>query len=122
MSTFSKPRTQTFFANGAITAGQPVKAVTDDKHVTPCTAASDKVIGIAMNTTTTLGDVVEVAINGGGAKALADGTIAMGDVLVADGTGVIVSTTTGDRIVGVAMQAAVSGDLFWMEVALGLHY
>lgn len=116
MASTSKPRIIVFKADGAIAKGQPVKIGSDNDHVAAATAASDKSIGIAQVAVTTAEDKVEVAIPGGGAKLLAGGTIAAGDMLVPAASGVVSSTNNGDRGIAIAMHAAVSGDIFWGEV------
>jgi hypothetical protein len=117
MAATSKPRIIVFKADGAIAKGQPVKFGSDNDHVAAATAASDKSFGIAQNAAVNAGDKVEVAIAGGGAKALAAGTISAGDFLVPAASGVVSSTNNGDRGVAIAMRSAVSGDIFWAEVA-----
>lgn len=123
MASILQPKIQTFLAGGTIVAGHAVKFGADKSHVVECTAASDKSIGIAISGTTTVEDPVEVGRAGGGAKAVAHTTIALGDPLVSftDGT-LSPSTTTGDRIIGFSDQDAVVGDIFAMVVQQGLHY
>lgn len=120
MSSTSAPRFLTFIAGGAIPLGVPVKAGADKEHVVVCTAASDKSIGIAQSVAAASGDTVEVALPGGGAKALSQGAISMGDILVPSTAGVVASTANGERHCAMAMEDAVSGDLFAVEVVVGI--
>lgn len=120
MSSTSAPKIQTFKAGAAILKGIPVKAGADREHVVVCTAASDKSIGIAQCAATSAEDYVEVALNGGGGKALAQGTISMGEMLVPGSAGVVASSTGGERHCAVAMEDAVAGDMFATEVAIGI--
>lgn len=119
MASHSESRTLTFKATAAISRGHAVKFGADRMTVTKATAASDLLIGVAQTAPTTAGDLVEVAINGGGAIGLAGGSISAGNKLTVhtDGT-LLASTTANDQVVGVAMEDAVAGDLFAMEVAL----
>lgn len=119
MASYSEPRVLTFKATHAMSRGHAVKFGADRLTVSKGSAASDLLVGISQTTVTTAGDKVEVAINGGGAIGLAGGTISAGNKLTAhtDGT-LLASTTSNDQVVGVAMEDAVAGDLFAMEVAL----
>lgn len=71
----------------------------------------DKTIGILMNAPT-IGQVCEIATVGGGAKALAGGTIAAGDPVTASSVGRVVKATSGKDVIGYALESAVSGDIF----------
>lgn len=98
----------------------------DLEHVAKATAATDKIIGTAnhdVEYNSASGDEpLEVCMNGGGAPFKAGGTIQLGDMLTADANGDIVATTTsGNRVVGVATQDAVVGDIFGGEVALSVY-
>lgn len=103
----------TFTAAAAILKGQPLKF--SGSAVTPCTAATDAAIGIALDDAAAA-DIVPVAILGaftGTALLRAGGAIAAGAQVAADGT-----TTGGatDVIVGRALSAAAAaGDL--VEIA-----
>ncbi len=120
MASSSAPRILTFKAAAAMAAYKAVKAGADDQHVAVASAGSDKVIGIGQSAPTAAEDPIEVAINGGGAKALLGvGGAAFGDKLVSDASGTfIVSTTANDRVVCIAMGAGVAGDVIGVEVAL----
>lgn len=120
MASIFQPNIQTFVAGGVIVKGHAIKLSTDDgKTVVECTDEPDKGFGIAQNAALAAGDMVEVAITGGGAKALAQTTVAIGDLLCSHTDGTIKPTTTAnDRVLGVAMQAAVAGDIFAMHVSV----
>lgn len=121
MASSSNPRIEIFKADGAIAKGKAVKAGSDKDHVAVASAATDKIIGWAQNAAVNAGDKVEVALHGGGAKCLAGGNVAMGDVLTSDASGQAIATTTNaDRYAGVAMQSAVAGDIFYAEVSVGI--
>lgn len=55
----------------------------------------------------------------GKVKVTAGGTISAGDQIATDGSGNAVTATTGDNVLGVALQDASSGDLFKMLVTVG---
>jgi Na+-transporting NADH:ubiquinone oxidoreductase subunit NqrF len=112
MASTQEPIIQTFLAGGAIVKGHAVKiSANDGKTVIECTAATDKGCGIAQSDAAS-GAPVEVAV-GGGAKCLAQTTVAIGDLLASHTDGTIKPTTTAnDRVLGVAMQSAVVGDIF----------
>lgn len=117
MASHSQPRVLAFYASAAIPAFTVVKGGADKSHVSPASAATDKVIGIAQNEVTASGDTVEVAIQGGGAKAKLGGTVAFGDFLASNGSGALVATTTADdNVIAQAMQSGVSGDVIGVEV------
>lgn len=119
MSSNSYPRIATFKAGGAIKKGMGVKIGADEQHVVKGTAGTDKLIGIAQNDADNAEDPIEVALPGGGAKGLAGGAIAAGDLLTTDSTGALIATTTANnRVVAVAQQDAVLNDLFATEVQI----
>lgn len=121
MAAYFPPNILAFNASAAIASGKAVTLDATGKIVTAANAATDKSVGIAQNAVTAAGDKVEVAVGGGGAKALAGGTVAAGDLLVpTTGGALIASTTPGDRYVAVAMESAVVSDLFSVHMALGL--
>jgi translation elongation factor EF-1alpha len=120
MASTITPVIVTFKASGAIAKGSSVKMGSDDQHVSIASAATDKQVGIAQSAAAAAEDLIEIAVSGGGAKAISGGTIARGDLLTSNASGALVATTTAlDRIVGVAMSAAASGDIFSAQVQLG---
>lgn len=115
------PKIAVFSAGGTIVKGHAVK-LSSKTVVVECTAATDFGIGIAQ-TSAASGDLVEVALPGGGAKAKAQTTIAIGKLVVSHTDGTLKPiATAGDRILGVAMDAAVVGDLFDVNVVMGTGY
>lgn len=77
--------------------------------------AGAKAIGFLMNSPT-LGTICEIASNGGGALAIAGGTIAAGNELAVDANGDVVVATANDVVVGRALESAVDNDVFSVEV------
>lgn len=120
MASSSSPKVLAFLATAAIAAYKAVKAGADDKHVAVCSAASDESVGIVQNVATAAEDTLEVALPGGGAKALLGGTVAFGNYLAPDANGDLVVATTGQRYIAIAMQAGVDNDVIGVEVASGI--
>lgn len=121
MASTSAPRILTYKGGGAIAKGSAVKFDSADDQVIECTANTDAVVGIAQSALTaaeaTQGIMVEVALPGGGAKGLAGETITRGKLLVPATDGDLEQTnTSGDSVCAVAMEDAVAGDIFAVEV------
>lgn len=121
MSSTLRPQVISFKAAAAIAKGKAVKKGSADTHVAVCSAASDKSIGILQEATTAAEDVAEVAVAGGGGKALLGGTVAMGDMLVPDSDGALVaSTSNAEKHIAQAMQDGVSGDIIAVLIVPGI--
>ncbi len=122
MASFQQSNVLTFKCGGVIAKGSVVKPGADADHVVVSAAATSKNLGIAMNTTTTAEDLVEVAFPGGGAKAkLGSGGCAIGDLLTSDASGTLVVTTTpGDRYVAMALADGAENDLVSVVMVTGL--
>ncbi len=74
-------------------------------------AATDKLIGVITEENVS-GSPVTVQF-GGIAKVIAGGSISEGDLITSDGNGKAVATTSaGNRIIGIALSGADSGDVF----------
>jgi hypothetical protein len=117
-SSIPQPNIVAFKADAAIAKGKAVKIGTDAQHVAVCSAASDKSIGIVQSVGSAAEDMLEVALPGGGAKALSGGTISAGDLLVPDSNGALVaSSSNAERAIAVALEGAASGDLFAVMVS-----
>lgn len=122
MASSKEPKIQTFLADAAIAKGKAVKLGTDFQHVAVCSAATDKSFGILQSAPGGAEAACEVAMPGGGAKALAGGSIATGDLLAPDSNGALVATTTeNDRVVAIALQDAVANDIFNVDVVIAVH-
>jgi len=121
MSVMVKPRIATYEASAAIAKGLAVKLDSTGKKVTAVSATTDKSIGVAQNAAVNVGDLVEVALSGGGAKGLAKATIAAGDILGHNADGSIQkAASANDRQIGIAMEAASAADIFQMDVVVGM--
>lgn len=122
MATSSKQRMQGYISDGAIAYGKAVKIGSDRKHVAVVsTGRTDKSIGICQTKDIDAAELsLEVAINGGGAKALLGGTVSAGDELGVNNSGQLIKVATAnDRRVAIAMEDGVSGDIIAVEVCLG---
>jgi hypothetical protein len=121
MSSILRPVVLTFEADGAIAKGQAVKIGSSRNRVAVVTATTDGSIGIAQNVAVNVGDLVEVATVGGGAKGLANSTIAAGNILGQNANGALQkAASANDRVLGIALESAVAGDLFSLAVDLGM--
>lgn len=103
-------------AGASVTPNRLVKIGAADQTVILSTAASDKSIGVsAPLITTATGAVVDVAI-GGVAEVIAGGTVTRGDRITSDANGAGVTAApaagTNNFVVGIALESAVSGDVF----------
>ena len=116
MSSILKPFVATYEAGAAIAKGKAVK-LTDKKTVVQVSATTDNSIGVAQNAAVNVGDLVEVAHPGGGAKGLAKATIAVGDILGHNADGSLQKlASASDKIIGQALDSAVAGDIFALQV------
>lgn len=123
MASNSAERVLGFLADAAIAKGKAVKIGSDAKHVAVCTSTTDKPIGILLVASTAAEDQVEVAIQGGGAKALLQTTVAAGKHLVSHTDGTLKPiATAGDHLIAKALEGGVAGDLVAVEVVYGHAY
>lgn len=111
------PVVKTYKADAAIGKGKMVTFGTDEDHVAIGSANTDKIIGVTLESSSAAEEFIEVAISGGG-KCEAGETIAAGKSVVCDANGDAVQTNaSGDWAIGYAMDAAVDGDLFGIQIA-----
>jgi len=123
MASSLAPKILAFKADAAISKGMAVKIGTDSEHVAKGAAASDDCIGVAQSAPSAAEVVVEVAVPGGGGKGLAQTTIVAGNLLVSHTDGKLKPVATaGERVIAVAMDSAVAGDLFDIIVVVGHAY
>ena len=121
MASYMAPKCLTFKAAGAIGEGYAVKAGADNQHVQVSTAKTDKSIGIAQNASVNADDKVEIALNGGGAKAKLGNTVSFGDLLAPTTDGTLIATTTaGDRYLCMALEDGIVGDIIAVHMCPGL--
>lgn len=121
MASSSEPKIYSFLSAAAIAKGVAVKAGADNNHLAICSAKTDKSVGITQNSQDAAEKTLEVALPGGGGKALCGGTVAVGDLLAPTTDGSLIATTTaGDTYIARAMQAGVVGDIIGVEIVSGL--
>ncbi len=113
---------KTLIAGAAISKNRIVKFSTTDTVIQGA-AATDKLVGVADNLgADATGDRLDVIMSG---IALVEygGTVALGDLLTSDASGraVVAAPAAGsnNRIIGVAMDAGVSGDIGSVAIDLG---
>ena len=110
---------KSFVAPSAIGGRKLVTFGVADGEVVEATAVTDTLIGVAEQIGSRDNDRVDVVV-GGICEVEAGGTITRGDVLTANASGKAVTSSAGtDRIVGIAMQSAVSGDVIDILIAQG---
>lgn len=116
MASFPKPNLITNLAAGTDLSSSQYKAVTlAADGAVDVSGANAEAIGFLMNSAE-LGKVAEIATNGGGGKAIAGGTITAGDMLATDANGDVLTATANQKVVGRALESAVDGDIFAVEV------
>lgn len=118
----NKQLTKSYIASGAVLKRAIVK-LASDTQVSTATAATDLLLGVADSSydiaTTERVDVITHGI----AEVVAGGNITRGNMVTADSSGYAVqaapSAGVNNRVLGVAMVSAVSGDIF--DVLLAQH-
>ena len=109
--------TKSYNAGGALLANSIVKAGANDYDVLQGALATDKLIGVTTELAAVSGERTDV-IHVGIADLKINGTVARGDALTSDATGLGVTTVTiGNRVIGVALISGVAGDI--IPVLLG---
>jgi len=113
MSQYNTSGHKAYVATSAI-AGEGYIVKLSSGEVVVATAATDKFIGVTTNKAAA-GEQTDIRLRNaqGTAKVKAGGTIAVGDYVTATTAGKAVATTTsGNLILGMALEAAADGDLF----------
>lgn len=82
-------------------------------QVAKSTAATDKHVGVLQNNPKSGSTANVLARNASGVgKVVAGGTIAVGDYLTSNASSQAIATTTGnDEVIGIALEAGVSGQI-----------
>ena len=108
--------TKTMLTVSAVAANRIVRFSAENTAVA-ASAATDKLVGISDNVGGDANDTVDVILDGIALVKLG-GTVAFGDLVTSDATGQGVATTTaGNRVIGVAMQGGVTGDLIGVKLS-----
>ena len=107
-------------AEAAVSGYLIVKAGTAAMSCVPAAAATDKLLGTSDELDHVTGEMVDLAM-GSVPKVRLGGTVAAGDALTSDANGKAIATTTaGNRLIGFAEIAGVSGDVITYQRALGV--
>jgi hypothetical protein len=108
------PLAMAFNAEGAIAAYSIVKAGASGGALAAA-AATDKILGVSTDIAAAQGETVDVLMDGI-CFVTAGGNIAQGDLLTSNAAGAAVTAApaagSNVRLVGIAMEAAVAGDVF----------
>jgi hypothetical protein len=121
MSQFVDGSNKGYVATSALADGVAVKL--SSGNIVVATAATDKIIGITVGKVAA-GETGTVRLRSatGTVKVKLGGTVAVGDRLTANGTGVLITTTTAaNEVVAVAVEAGVSGDFIEAMPSLALY-
>lgn len=117
MSQWNEGNSKGFISTGALAQGVIVKIASGE--VVAGAAATDALVGVTSDAVSA-GNTVSVKLRSGAgtAKVIAGGTIAVGDRVTSDGSGHAVATTTaGDEVVGIALEAGVDNDVVEVMMA-----
>jgi len=111
--------TKTFKAPSAVAGRRAVTFGGADRTAAQASAVSNPLLGIAEQIGSRDNQRVDVIVSGI-AEADAGGNITRGDALTTDANGKVVTSSAGtDRIVGIALQSAVDGDIIDVLIAQG---
>lgn len=113
MSSFQKHRSKSIVSTGDLSA-KIYHAVKLDSSAQVVIAGAGEGMGIVMNAPAA-GEFAEVALLGGGALVELGATVAIGAELAANAAGEIITATSGDIVLGLAMAAGVDGDIVEIE-------
>lgn len=100
-------------------AGLTIVKLVGDGVIAQASAAADFSIGIADALGGDSGGRCEVILSGA-AEVRAAGTIARGAFVTANANGAAVAASTGNRAIGMALEAAVTGDIIRVLIAPGI--
>lgn len=119
MSSTSTPKIYSFKVDGSIAKGKAVAMGSDKNHVVVGSLNTQRCIGIAQVEATAAERFIEVALPGGGAKALIGETVVAGNDLVSGTDGrLVLPNAAGDEIIARAMEDGVVNDLIAVEVII----
>jgi len=121
MASYRQPNVQSYIALSAVERGDAVILdSSNNDQVEKATLNTSLSIGIAL-CAAAAGETVDVAMPGGGAVGRAGESISAGKLLVAGADGELFQTnTSGDRVIGMAMEDAVVNDIFAIEVVVAI--
>lgn len=102
--------TKNFTAGGTISPYRIVKFGSSDTEVLQAAAVSDALIGVDAGLGAASGERADVVV-AGAVEVEYGGAVTRGGLLTTDADGKAVAASEDDRIIGVAMQSGVSGDI-----------
>lgn len=115
--------TKSFNAGSALLANSIVKAGANDYDVLQAAAVSDKLVGVTTEVAALISERADVILMGV-ADLKINGTVARGDLITSDATGLGVTAApaagTNNRIIGVAMISGVAGDIIPVFLSPGM--
>lgn len=99
-----------------------VKADTGNSgQIALATAATDPIVGVLQNKPKA--GATGLYRMSGTTKVKAGGTVTVGDRVTTNGSGQAITTTTaGNSLLGIALESAVSGDVFEVQLTIGAFY
>lgn len=111
-----------FKAAAAVTKFRAVKGTGNNDEVTPVTAVTDIVLGVAQYSVSA-GEITKgkrVAVRMAGISEMeCAGTIQQGALVVTNASGQALTGTTGDRVIGVALQDGASSTRIAVALIVG---
>ncbi len=113
MSQYTRDFVRSFIAGADLSTKQYflVKLGVGTNDIILANAATDRIVGV-LQEKPKLNQVGQVAMLGT-SKVVAGGTILKGDCITSNANGQAVATTVaGNTVIGIALEAAVSGDIF----------
>lgn len=118
------PRYVPMLAGGAITPNRLLKAGSADQTAILATGVTVSILGVSVANISYASGAVADMVNGGEYEVVAGGTVTRGDKITSDsaGAGVTAAPATGvnNFIVGTALDSAVAGDLFTVQIEPGV--
>lgn len=121
MSQYNESGNKGYVATAALADGLAVKIASN--AVVVATAATDKIIGVTVGAIAA-GETGTIRLRSaqGTMKVKLGGTVAVGDRITSNGAGALITTTTAaNEVVGVALEAGVSGDFIEAMPSLNLY-
>jgi hypothetical protein len=118
MSSYIQPKIKAYNAEIALPKFTFVKFGTAQDGVL-LSGAAERSFGVNMTNDVEINCVAEVALIGGGALVKLAGTVAKGDSITSDASGLGIVATSGDFCPAIAMDSGVTGDV--ISVILDVH-
>lgn len=114
MAFYEGVQARTYISGAAIAQFDFVVGPAADGQIDPAGAGA-RAIGVALQAATVAGQAISVAYDGR-VTVVAAGTIARGANVASNASAKAITAATGNVIMGVALEAAVAGQVFTMEL------